>query len=77
MNTIETSIIISVLLIVIFIGLSTIFNEFNNVIIYCNTISTNNPKKSFSGIGNILRITKVVSDTGGEILDEVLQKFKK
>lgn len=77
MNTIETAIVITSILLIIVMSISIVFNEFNAVITYCEKLIKENKENNIYSSGNILRITKIISETGGELIDEVLERLKK
>ena len=71
--TIEAAIVTTVILILIFTGLTVLINEYMRVLDVCNKLEEEARIFANSGQGEILRIIKVIVDTGGRIADGILQ----
>ena len=71
--TIEAAIVTSVILVLILFMLTALMNEYMRVADYCGRLEAS--AKAFAGSdqGDILRIMKVVTDTGGRIADGVFK----
>ena len=76
MKTIETAIVISVVLFIIMMFLITLFNEFSTLSDYTKMMISNDVTGKKEDTGNTLRLIKVISEKGDEILDEILEKYK-
>lgn len=71
--TVETAIVMSAILLLIFLILTALINEYVRVMDYCNTLKVE--AKTFAGSdqGEILRIIKVLVDTGGNIANGIFK----
>ena len=71
--TVEAAIVMSAILLIIFLMLTVLINEYVRVMDYCNILKAE--AKTFAGSdqGEILRIIKVIIDTGGNIGDGIFK----
>ena len=72
--TVEASIITAILLIIIFIAISLLFRVYSSTSSYCKTMEENSLSFSTQSKGNVLRIVKVISETGGRLVDEMFNE---
>ena len=71
--TVEAAIVMSAILLILFLILTALINEYIRVMDYCNLLKAE--VKTFAGSdqGEILRIIKVVTDTGRNITDGIFK----
>ena len=71
--TVEAAIVMSAILLILFLILTALINEYIRVMDYCNILKAE--VKTFAGSdqGETLRIIKVVTDTGRNITDGIFK----
>lgn len=69
--TVEASIVMTIFIFMIFTAMTLLFRIYGNVINYCNSMVSELEVFSYEKHGDVLRIVKVISETGGEIIDEI------
>ena len=69
--TVEAAIVTSVILLLMTLMLTALINEYVRVTDYCGSLKTAAERYADSEHGEILRIVKVLVDTGGNIADGI------
>ncbi len=71
--TVEAAIVVAAVLLFILTGLAVLIHIYSRVTDFCIYLEKEAQIFADSGQGEILRIIKVIADTGGKIVDEIFQ----
>lgn len=74
--TIETSVIMALFIIIFLFGFSLLLNFFSNNIEFCTAMRERGQQFSDKNFGNVMRVVKVISETGGRLTNEIFQNIK-